>query len=173
MVKDRCITFSYPQMHEASNTPEQGHVLIQQPALSSGVAASGLNTVPCCPSFCHTYVYILGAIRITIQNVGPVFVNDKAGDFSGLLPRKQWACCWKLSCLESVHGQMASWERVAFQFHCLMHIVELTYFGPCSVSQWTVTQDSWGSLEFPQVWQFITQMTAEGGCPKGINKCLQ
>lgn len=77
MVKDRRITFSYPQMREASNTPEQGHVLIQQPALSSGVATSGLNTVPCCPSFCDTYVYILGAIRFTIQNVGPVFVNDK------------------------------------------------------------------------------------------------
>lgn len=79
MMKDRHIVFSSSQTHGgASNTPESKAISTSSnPILSSGVATSGLNTEPCCPSFCYKYVYISGAIRVTIQNVGLVFVNDE------------------------------------------------------------------------------------------------
>ena len=79
MVKGRHIIFSSPKTHgEASNIPESKAMSTSsKPILSSGVATSGPNTDPCCPSFCYMYVYVSGAIHVTIQNVGLVFVNDE------------------------------------------------------------------------------------------------
>lgn len=77
MMKDRHTIFSSPKTHGgASNTPEAISTS-SNPILSSGVTTSGLNTDPCCPSFCYMYVYISRAIHVTIQNVGLVFVNDE------------------------------------------------------------------------------------------------
>lgn len=86
---------------------------------------------------------------------------SKSNDFRGLLPRKQWVCCWKLACSESVHG-----KELPFNLHCLTNLFWLLLYH-------SVNCNSLASLELAWVWQFATQTIEAGGFPKGINKSLQ